>query len=210
MHYNFHAIREHYEMHTPKIIHAFEVKKNAWFTPYSHIIDWSNNFSSIEWVMWQVIRGFGKCPMYPQYPVGNYFADFGHPGIKVAIECDGKEWHQDKQKDLNRDEAFHRMHWTVFRIDGSDCIREVPNFEEYASLDYYSRREKFDVLRRYYLNTRAGLVRAIAICYFDYGMRLHKDELELAFKCLSNRASIGHERLDILFNELSLREIDAP
>jgi hypothetical protein len=31
--------------------------------------------------------------LYPQYPVGRYFVDFGNPVHKVAIECDGARWH---------------------------------------------------------------------------------------------------------------------
>lgn len=78
----------------------------------------------IEAWLWSDIRAAGAV-MYPQYPVAGVFVDFGNPVAKVAIECDGAAYHQDKQKDAARDALLSSLGWTVYRITGSDCRKEM-------------------------------------------------------------------------------------
>jgi very-short-patch-repair endonuclease len=74
----------------------------------------------IERWLWSDIRSVDAV-LYPQYPVGPFFVDFGNPVAKVAIECDGAEWHKDKQKDAERDAHLAELGWTVYRITGKEC-----------------------------------------------------------------------------------------
>lgn len=76
----------------------------------------------IERMMWGDIRS-GGAVFYPQYPVAGVFVDFANPVAKVAIECDGKAFH-DASKDKIRDEKLMNIGWTVYRISGSDCIKD--------------------------------------------------------------------------------------
>jgi hypothetical protein len=78
------------------------------------------HLTPIERWLWHDIRAHDAV-LYPQYPVGRYFVDFGNPKVKVAIECDGAAYHTDKGKDFARDSELERMGWTVYRISGSDC-----------------------------------------------------------------------------------------
>jgi hypothetical protein len=87
--------------------------------PYE-IADWIRLFTPIEAGLWSDIRAAGL-PLWPQLPVGRYFVDFGNPVHRVAVECDGREFHQDKAKDERRDAELQRMGWTVYRIDGWLC-----------------------------------------------------------------------------------------
>jgi hypothetical protein len=75
----------------------------------------------IERMMWSDIRMIGIV-MYPQYPVGGVFVDFANPKAKVAIECDGKDFH-DRIKDAERDRMLRELGWRVYRITGSDCVK---------------------------------------------------------------------------------------
>lgn len=76
--------------------------------------------------------------VFPQEIVGRYRADF----LVVAsldgrcktliVECDGKEFHQDKAKDAERDEYMEKLGYRVMRFPGSDiwsdarkCARRV-------------------------------------------------------------------------------------
>lgn len=77
----------------------------------------------IEGWFWSDIRALDVV-LYPQYPVGRFFVDFGNPVAKVAIECDGAAWHLDKDKDAARDEALKAMGWTVYRFPGWECRTE--------------------------------------------------------------------------------------
>ena len=83
----------------------------------------------IELALWHDIRA-ENAVMYPQYPVGPFFVDFGNPAAKVAIECDGKRWHIDKKKDAARDRELNLMGWTVYRITGRDCISDTEEVED--------------------------------------------------------------------------------
>lgn len=88
--------------------------------PYA-IADWVRIFTPIEYDAWCEIRCAGL-PMWPQFPVGKYFVDFGNPVAKVALECDGKAYH-DPVKDAERDRILGEMGWRVFRASGSRCYK---------------------------------------------------------------------------------------
>jgi very-short-patch-repair endonuclease len=82
--------------------------------------DWASLMSPIELIVWGHIRDEGLV-MYPQHPVAGYFVDFGHPKVRVAIECDGKQFHLDKAKDAQRQAAIEAKGWMVYRLTGNAC-----------------------------------------------------------------------------------------
>lgn len=112
----FEALREFYAAFDVLIQRAG--KNNRGMGVYT--VDWLSVFTPIEYALWHDIRNH-SCVMYPQYPVGRYFVDFANPVAKVAIECDGAAWHQDAEKDAQRQRDIEAMGWTVYRITGSDC-----------------------------------------------------------------------------------------
>lgn len=77
----------------------------------------------IERRVWSDIRDH-RLPLFPQFPVGKYFVDFGNPEHCIAVECDGYQWHQDKEKDQRRDAELARLGWRVVRIPGWMCTLE--------------------------------------------------------------------------------------
>lgn len=120
--------------------------------PYQ-IADWVMLFTPIESAAWHDIRSYGV-PMWPQFPVGKYFADFGNPVAKVALECDGKQFH-DPKKDALRDKAFASMGWRVIRAPGWQCVKvlddeEDEDYRDRMTLDGIMKnlRDEFRVLRR--------------------------------------------------------------
>lgn len=78
------------------------------------------HMTPIERAMWCDIRCTGIV-MYPQWPTCGVFLDFANPVAKVAIECDGKEFH-DPEEDAKRDARLASVGWNVFRMKGSDCL----------------------------------------------------------------------------------------
>lgn len=54
--------------------------------------------------------------------VGRYYADFGNDVMR-AIEVDGKRWHNDVVKEMERDEYFHSYGWLVIHIKAIDIYR---------------------------------------------------------------------------------------
>lgn len=90
--------------------------------PYE-LADWLKVFTPIEYAAWCEIRGAGL-PLWPQLPVGKFFVDFGNPEYKVALECDGKDYH-DATKDAERDRILSGMGWKVFRAPGWRCNKQM-------------------------------------------------------------------------------------
>lgn len=183
-------IREHYLYLTPLIMEMGNTSRSRWIDPYTNLVDWSGVFSPIELDAWNAIRGIGKCPLYPQYPVGKYFLDFGNPFMKIAIECDGKEYHLDKEKDNRRDYNLKQLGWKIYRIPGSDCRRPVS--EEYYDVAYALEERRRSIISEFYRSTIEGLVNALAILYFGYETYWddeYVNEIELAKECLQNRLS---------------------
>lgn len=113
----YEAIRDFYEVVMPQIL---EESANVWaIDPYA--ADWVAVFTPIEFSLWCDIRGQGLV-LYPQYPVGRYFADFANPKAKVVIECDGAAFHTDYARDQERDWYMEERGWTVYRIPGRMCV----------------------------------------------------------------------------------------
>lgn len=78
-----------------------------------------------------VNRGYGVKPQY-EVAKGRYRIDlvaFLPDGTKIAIECDGDQWHgpEKYQDDIMRQKVLERCGWQFFRIRGGE---------------YYSNREK--------------------------------------------------------------------
>lgn len=132
------------------------------YDPY--IIDWMPFFSPIEAMAWGEIR-YWNLPLWPQYPIGRFFADFACPQKKIVIECDGKEFH-DEAKDRARDFEMAQMGWQVYRISGADCNR-ILNHPWTDIADQGIEGDKANiVIRKWMYQTVDGLVAAIAQVHF--------------------------------------------
>lgn len=65
------------------------------------------------------------CQIYEyecEYQVDFYFIDIAFPSIKYAVELDGVEFHQDKEKDEKRDEYLRERGWEIKRIPSNECF----------------------------------------------------------------------------------------
>lgn len=107
-----------------------DAKLDDWFRsdPYE-VAYWPALFTPIEASLWSDIRRW-SLDLWPQLPVGGFFVDFGNPVARIAVECDGAEWHKDKDKDARRDRALNDMGWRVVRINGRMCKTEILSSEE--------------------------------------------------------------------------------
>jgi hypothetical protein len=119
-----------------------------------------------EFATWWSIRYY-YLPLYPQYPILNYFVDFGDPWQRVGIEADGRSYH-DEEKDLRRDEELFEMGWKVFRIPE---VETRPGYlgpdDEFRELDERARRAR---LSRWLLQTSDGVIQALKALYYDGSM----------------------------------------
>lgn len=193
-------IRLHYSYLTDLILDRSKIRNSNWVSPYCDI-DWASMFTPIEEQMWGVIRGFGHAPFYPQYPVGNYFLDFGNPSVKVGIECDGALYHQDKERDYKRDKWLFDNGWTIYRISGSDCVKSELEIDEDNIDITENETTEIDIYNSE--KTCLGLIKAIGIYHFDYQpFYPQTKQFELAMICLLKRVSIRSKEHENLINKV--------
>lgn len=94
-----------------------------WFDGQADLIaEWPLLMTPIERVVWRHVRTMGMA-LWPQFPVGSKVVDFGNPVLRVALECDGREYHHWGEDD-HRDAELALMGWSVFHIPGSWCVAE--------------------------------------------------------------------------------------
>lgn len=162
--------------------------------PSAYFIDWMTIFTPIESAAWSSIRYVGL-PMLPQYPVDPYFADFADPDTKIVIECDGKQFHQDKERDASRDRFMASKGWTVFRVTGRECKAPEIDWQQIADLradrdDLHAER----LIEEWMLHSAEGLISAIGVRF--YGKSLSSIDPQLIAETLrrhcSNKAGAQH------------------
>lgn len=149
----FRRIRHNYKLFESLV----DAGLGSWMSddPYE-LGDWISIFTPIESGAWHDIRAYGL-PLWPQLPVGRFFVDFGNPVAKVALECDGRQWH-DAKKDQRRDAELQAQGWTIYRAPGWRCKRVM---ERPDDLQYLSDDEQADFFRHQRDETMRGLMEDI-------------------------------------------------
>ncbi len=88
--------------------------------------------SPIEEMLYQELMKQGFFPIL-QLKVGKYRIDLAFPEKMIAIECDGKEWHEryeQQEHDNEKDEYLKSVGWKVFRVTGSDIYEYSSSIAE--------------------------------------------------------------------------------
>jgi very-short-patch-repair endonuclease len=153
-----HDLKEFYTTHEKYILDLAKRSPTQWYQSY--IVDYNKFFSPIERMAWNCMRTKGGVVLYPQYPVGKYFIDFGNPHFKIALELDGKEFHKDFAKDRERDLALSDLGWITYRVSGTEMTRT--NHPEYLDLENFTYQE----LSHWLFSTGDGVIEAIKHIHF--------------------------------------------
>lgn len=98
----FHAIRQLYK---------YEPIRDS-LRPYKCFLP---IMSDIEEIFFERLRAT-RTLLYPQFPIGKRFVDFGNPAWKIGVEVDGLRWHQDPSKDYERAKEIMGMGWRLFHV----------------------------------------------------------------------------------------------
>lgn len=151
----FSEIKAMYENILPEWMETYRRTGNMYFD--RHMRDWILEFTPIEYLVWQDLTA-NNIPFYPQFPACGFFLDFANPFKKIAIECDGKDFHS-ADKDAKRDQILTDNGWRVIRISGAECYRQCVNSIE----DMENRQEICD----YFIETSEGIIFAIKKFFFD-------------------------------------------
>ncbi len=161
-------LRQIYMEKMPEIWAASKAHRSGSIDPY--FVDWIMEFSPIESDAWQAIRGRGV-PLYPQFPVFNYFVDFANPYLRIGLELDGKDWH-DQDKDRARDQMLAEFGWRIFRVPGSEAVAKFESAVEVVERGG-DVQEQERALEHWILNTCDGVVAAIDAVYIRGDVEAH-------------------------------------
>lgn len=139
--------------------------------PYS--LGLHDMMTPIEWDLWKDIRQTNRCKFVPQYPVGRFTLDFADIKNKLAIEADGKAYHEPTRDKARDQELFDQHGWRVFRVTGAETRRVLPSPAEFIA-DRVERNGELpgydeidDAARAFYMTTSAGVVRSIRDVLID-------------------------------------------
>lgn len=153
-------IQKMYSDHMDEIIDAGRENPNQMINPY--MLNWSEYFTPIERVFWDALRCDGVS-LYPQFPAAGVFIDFANPSLKVGIEVDGKKFH-DRDKDKHRDKRLARRGWKIYRLSGSDVMRQMETEDDLCELnDEPDEGRIYDWM----MKTADGFVRAFRYYYIN-------------------------------------------
>ncbi|SFK12197.1 Very-short-patch-repair endonuclease [Halobacillus dabanensis] len=99
--------------------------------------------SPIERRLYNGLVSYGLHPR-TQYNVGVYRIDIAFPGLKIAIECDGKAFHStasQKAHDRKKDRYLRKNGWKVMRFKGSTIYRNLPSTVKSISREVTKRTD---------------------------------------------------------------------
>ena len=96
----------------------------------------------IEKNVWGDIRRDGW-PMYYQFPIGKYYADFCDPFHGLVVEADGKQHRNQRGYDQQRDQYFASLGFETLRIDGVDTF-DRKDGEETSCVGRNALRDWYD------------------------------------------------------------------
>ncbi|MBA4602045.1 endonuclease domain-containing protein [Thermoactinomyces mirandus] len=127
---------------SPYLAVKFIIEQVAW--GHFPVLD-KNMFmtdSILERWLYYDIRSVYKGKIFPQYPIGPYWADFALPDYRLVIELDGHKYHKDrKDKDRRRNAYMYRQGWKVMRFTYYDVKKRRAKTME-KILNYTNGLEK--------------------------------------------------------------------
>jgi hypothetical protein len=177
--------RKYYHEITPAIL---ALPASVWADVYP--FDW--DFNANEKLLWGSIR---RRPMaiYPEFPVLNYFVDFGNPLFQIALEADSKQFH-DKKSDAERDKRLLKNGWLVFRVPYEENVSDFVELGDIGEMfDIGDEERASEELHKWLLHTGDGVVEGL---YFRYFMsdeeRSRRDNKYPGFSDLVDRTLKSH------------------
>jgi len=88
-----------------------------------------SNTTDAEQLVWTKVRRkqISDCQFYRQKNIGNYIVDFYCPKAKLILEIDGGQHYENDgiKKDLERDQYFQRLGFTVLRFSDIDVLKNI-------------------------------------------------------------------------------------
>lgn len=122
-------------------------------------IDWRAAMTPIERQFYDAALCY-PLALYPQYPVGRRFVDFGNPYHRVAVELDSVAWH-DPVADHERDVELLGLGWETYRVP-SRFLHEPEEAPDTTDLDADAACR---VRQEWMSRSPEGLLKTLSIYY---------------------------------------------
>lgn len=109
---------------------------------FKQILQNQKTESPIEEILLKRLEEYGLVPRL-QHKVGYFFIDLAFPGIKLAIEADGKAYHKNQEqweRDRYRQKRIESQGWIFERFDGSFIHRYGDVAAAKIALRYFEER----------------------------------------------------------------------
>ncbi|WP_167342066.1 hypothetical protein [Nonlabens sp. SY33080] len=188
---------EYYKISKSKRTEYFSQNRLAFYGKYP--FNWYSSFSYLEKRTWEDIS-YINVPLYPQYPVKNFFIDFANPDLKIGLEVDGSNYH-DIERDFKIDTKLAKFDWKIYRSPYSESKREYMDIIDLEKNEI-TGSEKQEAIEHWIMKTTNGLIHAIKYWYFlnqeqklhNYRFQLHPDIFQhtVDFHQLARRSLIEH------------------
>jgi len=91
----------------------------------NHICAQKGHRTKIEKLMEEAFREQGLLPEF-QFHIEGLWADFAFIEQKLVVECDGEYWHQDQEKEQQRDDRLKEAGWDVVHLKEKEIL-DHPN-----------------------------------------------------------------------------------
>lgn len=157
---------EYYDLVAPQIIKIAAEKGPYTRGCEQYGLPWDLSFSHAEKFAWSKLHDHPSVMLYPEYPVGKYFLDFGNPALAIAVEIDGENYHN-KEADFQRDIALLRQGWIVFRVPAKELFWNAEHPANFVIKNGGSIEEDWNqdevhrVAEKYYLESGDGFLEAL-------------------------------------------------
>lgn len=112
------------------------------------MFEFLNYDSPIEEIVFtQLIQRLPGTNIKRQESIGRYRVDFLFPEANLIVECDGEQYHQDKNKDWVRDKYLITQGFTVLHFTGKQIYKELVKKDCSQNTGEY---DLIDVIKYYY------------------------------------------------------------
>lgn len=153
MNINFNQVKQDYEQEF-----SDQLEKGSDKLSY-HIEDWNNVLDKYQLEIFREIKSVGVW-LFPFYPIGNHFVNFGNPFSKVGIEIIYKNFKLEKEIKI---QEFEKKGWEIHGISSIHNTLSVDDLytqkhkgylEDLSNEDYISflkenKNENLDCLLHY-------------------------------------------------------------
>lgn len=150
-----------------------------------------NQFTDIENMMFKAFGDLGFNPQHNLH-IGRWFIDVALVDFKVAIECDGGNWHDSlkaKERDRKKDAYLNNNGWTVFRFKGDEIKKNLDDCTDRVLRIIGNHEGLYDFMPLAVINVKTEKLKTKKIAYH---FEVEEDKSYVADGIVSHNCAAFH------------------